>query len=1508
MATMEAMLAPKPFQGKDLDPEDLLIEFDKYVKMIKTFFIATGRVGATSEVKLAILLAVGGVDMEDLFETVGKVNITAVAAVVADRAQGIEAVEAVAADSFEEGVTKIRKAIVARTNQAMSRLRLLQQMPQGDSKFEVWSKEIMKQARRCDWSEYDESSAARDAILFQTSDQKLRKKILAENMTYEQTVVWGRTHESSSKKARQVESATNTDQKVRRLEEQVNRLQVQEKQEQVPCKTCPRKSHRVGAKCPGLTQSCYACGQEGHFKGAQVCKGPKHKADRKSKDDKKDKAVKKDRGTHKKVNRVDSSEDESDSDESEAESIHRIVTVRATQGPDSGEKDLKVKVTVKPRRGGDKQEVVWTADTGVLRTLLAERDWDKLKKKNENMQLKKAKTVFRPYGTQYSLPVLGKAKVKLQCVAGAKSKSMVYVVKGQKESLLGRVDSEKLGIVTIKRKGEPGTKDTVRQLAEVKLQMQTQRNQSQLQRKMAGLLDQYPQLFTGIGQARVPPVHIHIKEGVSPVTQKLRPVPVSMMDPLKAKLDMYVKEGVIEGPLGADQATGWVHNVVLTGKKWDPKAIRLNLDTRMMKKAVVPAQYPIPTPEQLRHKFLGSNRYSIVDLNDAFHQFPLDEESKELFKFTTPYGIYKYHRLVMGAHPASGECQSKMAEILRGLEGVVQIKDDIVVHGKDDQHDERLEAVLDRLREFNITLRRDKCSLGQSAVKWFGHIFSEQGMSPDPEKVENIRAWPEPKDKAEVKSFLQTVQFCAPYMRMGEGETYSDVTGPLRKLTRHGTHFKWTEECSRSFKKLKSQLSSDTVLMNYDPSRKTRVYVDHGPDGLASTVAQGYSDVKDPRDRNMQWRPVYHTSRALTKAERAYGKMDGESLGVYSGIITNRRYLYGTEFTVVTDHQPLVPLYNNPSRPAPVRVERHRSKLRHFTFDLQYEPGYTSPCDYASRHPPAKTHFSEEEKREFGVEDEEEDKEIWVNRVEEQAEVEAVTLAEVRQALQEDYRLKQLMKEVTKGRMDQDTKSSEYGQVFTELTVANGLLLKGEQLVIPRSLYGRVLAAAHEGHQGEDRTIRNLRERNWFPGMAEKCRMFVKSCHPGCTASVPGMRPAPMLNRDTPDGPWKVLSADYKGPIGGPRGYYFHVLVDQYSKWPEVCVTDSTRFQKLFPVLDRTFATHGIPEEIVHDGGPPYNSKEWRRYAKETGFEIRPCTPEHPQSNGLAEKMMTSIVKVTHAALAEKKNPKEEISKFLINYRNTPHSSTKKKPSELMMNRTVRTKLPVLIKPPRGELHLTAQANDRAAKAKHKEYGDKHRRARHTEVAVGDRVLIKQSKTTTRPPWDPAPYVVTGVRGTQVTAKRGSKQRIRNIEKWKVLKERPEEITVKRKETSTIEEEESDTDFDIMEEEQDRHLPVEGRVEEQRQGVQQDQEEGDRGAARLRRSARQVRAPDRLGEDRNQEQLSPRHRKRKQAMAKYRPRTRTTPIIRKERWVVREGWLPKEQEEGDPEPGEGDQN
>ena len=94
-----------------------------------------------------------------------------------------------------------------------------------------------------------------------------------------------------------------------------------------------------------------------------------------------------------------------------------------------------------------------------------------------------------------------------------------------------------------------------------------------------------------------------------------------------------------------------------------------------------------------------------------------------------------------------------------------------------------------------------------------------------------------------------------------------------------------------------------------------------------------------------------------------------------------------------------------------------------------------------------------------------------------------------------------------------------------------------------------------------------------------------------------------MAIRKTQDRVWSQIQADFKGPIGGR--YYFHVMIDQLSRWPEVEMVSSTSFEKLKPALERSWALLGIPDQVTHDNGPPYNSHNWRRYAKEKGFKIK---------------------------------------------------------------------------------------------------------------------------------------------------------------------------------------------------------------------------------------------------------------------------------------------------------------
>jgi hypothetical protein len=159
-----------------------------------------------------------------------------------------------------------------------------------------------------------------------------------------------------------------------------------------------------------------------------------------------------------------------------------------------------------------------------------------------------------------------------------------------------------LGIIQMNMKGTGQKVDTVARLEDAGKQPtvntgtvsggQTQR---EINRKMASITGKFPDLFTGLGRAKVEPVHIEVDPKVKPIQQKRRTIALHYVDRLKKHLVELKKEGVISGPLGSEWARGWICNPVITGKKWDKDKIRVNLDTRTMKEAVKTSKFPIPT-------------------------------------------------------------------------------------------------------------------------------------------------------------------------------------------------------------------------------------------------------------------------------------------------------------------------------------------------------------------------------------------------------------------------------------------------------------------------------------------------------------------------------------------------------------------------------------------------------------------------------------------------------------------------------------------------------------------------------------------------------------------------------------------------------------------------------------------------------------------------------------------------------------------------------------------------
>ena len=162
--------------------------------------------------------------------------------------------------------------------------------------------------------------------------------------------------------------------------------------------------------------------------------------------------------------------------------------------------------------------------------------------------------------------------------------------------------------------------------------------------------------------------------------------------------------------------------------------------------------------------------FSVLDAKSGFWQIPLDESSSLLCTFNTLHGRYKFKRLPFGIKSAPEVFQKHMKQLLEGLDGVDVIMDDILVWGEDiRQHDERLIKPLHRLGAIGLKLNKDKCKIGLTEIPYIGHLLSEQGVKPDPSKVDAILNMPCPTDKQDLQRFMGMIAYLSKFIpNMGE--------------------------------------------------------------------------------------------------------------------------------------------------------------------------------------------------------------------------------------------------------------------------------------------------------------------------------------------------------------------------------------------------------------------------------------------------------------------------------------------------------------------------------------------------------------------------------------------------------------------------------------------------------------------------------------------------------------------------------------------------------------------
>ena len=509
----------------------------------------------------------------------------------------------------------------------------------------------------------------------------------------------------------------------------------------------------------------------------------------------------------------------------------------------------------------------------------------------------------------------------------------------------------------------------------------------------------------------------------------------------------------------------------------------------------------------------GCEVFTKLDASSGYWQVPLDEDSQLLTTLMTLFGRYYCTRGPFGLRSMQEIFNKKMGNIVEDLEGVAKSTNDFLVHGKNQtEHDSRLRKLLNRFRENNVTLNKEKCKFGVAEVDFIGHQVDKDGLKPLNSRISAILDYPTPKNITELRRFLGMVN------QLSRCSTeLTAAAEPLRDLLSTKNDWKWTEVHTSAIDKVKEVLSSPLVLAHFDIKKPTMLRCD-------GSKLNGISVVLKQQQENGDWKPVACASRFLSDTEKNYHPIEVEMLAITWDCEKMNSYLHGfLNFLIVTDHKPFIPILQSKllGDMSP-RIQSMRMRLMKYSFKAKHCPGNNLvDVDAFSRAP---THPLNE--KELYAE---RDVECHVIAVLKQVAVSDSRLEEIGSKLCEDETLVKLTKIISNGWPSEKKDCSEsikpYWDSRADLTTVNRLVLRGAQVVILKSMRKDILERIHEGHLGIVKRKRRARNSCYWPNMNTHIEDMVKRCEI-CRKEQPSKEVEELQLHEIPVNPWQKIGTD----------------------------------------------------------------------------------------------------------------------------------------------------------------------------------------------------------------------------------------------------------------------------------------------------------------------------------------------------------------------------------------------
>ena len=646
---------------------------------------------------------------------------------------------------------------------------------------------------------------------------------------------------------------------------------------------------------------------------------------------------------------------------------------------------------------------------------------------------------------------------------------------------------------------------------------------------------------------------------------KAKPVPLAKKAKIDAVLDKLESEGIIKKVSHSD----WAAPIVAPFKK--DGSVRVCGDFKVTVNPQLEIdQYPLPRIEEIFANLAGGQELSVVDLRQAYLQMEVDDDVQEYLTINTHHGLYRYCRLVYGIASAPAVWQRAMDQILQGLPMVQCYLDDIISGRDYIEHMDNLSKVLGRLQEYGLKVNSYKCSFFRRQVRYLGHKIDAKGLHKTDDKVKAITDAPIPTDVGQLRSFLGLVQYYHRFL-----PNLATVLQPLHQLLHTGVKFEWKKHHDTAFKRVKEAVTSETVLVHFDPQKPIRLACDGSPYGVGAVLSHVMEDGNE--------KPIAFASRSLSVVEKNYAQIEREALGIIFGVKKFNQYLEGHKFTLITDNQQLVAIFH-PRKGIPATAAaglvRWAVTLSGYNYDIVYcNTPLHANADALSRLP-LKSESHSETASTFNVS---------------VMETLPVTSAELREATRKDSVLVQVIENARIGWRDSSEINPEIKPYFSrksELGLFSGCVVWGERVVIPEKLRNRILNDLHEGHLGMVKMKGLARSYVWWPGIDKDIETIAKKCS-GCQEIQKKPSKAPLHPWEFLSSPWRRIHIDFSGPF---QDNMFLIVVDAHSKWPEVVPMRKTTTDKTINVLRGMFARWGIPHQLVSDNGPQFTSEQFEMF------------------------------------------------------------------------------------------------------------------------------------------------------------------------------------------------------------------------------------------------------------------------------------------------------------------------